>query len=421
MRSLTLDTLEQLIGSAPPALAERRRAAFEAYTGSSMPTPKLENWKYVDLDIDLDQLALPDGPGERMADDPFVLAVSDAAGRAVLVDGYLVSVDHDTPADFRSAVEAWSERSLPALVDPGTDKFAAANLAFAGDGVSLRIPRNAVVDRPFLVDVQTVTPDTVTFPSIVVEAEDNSEASVIVVYRSPDGVALTQTPQVVASVGDGARLRMTTAQVLGRGATSVTHQRVELGRDADVKLGEVGLGGRFARLDLGVRLAGTGGSTEVVGIYFGELDQVLDYRMVIEHVGPNTSSDVFLKGAVEDEAQSVFTGLLRIEEDASRVSAFETNRNLVLSEGAKAHSVPNLEILCDDVVCGHGSSVGPLEEDHLYYLMSRGLSRARAERVLIRGFFEEVIARLPSSRLEAPIRAAVNRRFTEAQAEGRVR
>lgn len=421
MRSLTLDTLEQLIGGAPPALAERRRAAFEAFSGSAMPTPKLENWKYVELDIDLDTQSLPERPGGRLPDGPFVEAVRDAAGRAVLVDGYLVSVDHDTEADFRSAVEAWSERALPALVDPSTDKFAAANLAFAGDGVSLRIPRNTVVDRPFLVDVQAVTPDSVTFPSIVVEAEENSEASVIIVYRSPDGVTLTQAPQVVSSVADGARLRMTTAQVLGHGATSVTHQRVELGRDADVKIGEVGLGGSFARLDLGVRLAGTGGSAEVVGIYFGELEQVLDYRMVIEHVGPNTSSDVFLKGAVEDDAQSVFTGLLRIEEDASRVSAFETNRNLVLSEGAKAHSVPNLEILCDDVVCGHGSSVGPLEEDHLYYLMSRGLSRARAERVLIRGFFEEVIARLPSSRLEAPIRAAVNRRFTEAQAEGRVR
>lgn len=421
MRSLSHDTLEQMLGDAPAGLAERRRAAFEVFADSAMPHSKLESWRYVELGLDLDDLALPEGPGAPLPPSPFVDAVADAAGRAVLVDGFLVDISHDTPADFRSAVDAWSERALPDLVDPATDKFAAANLAFAGDGVALRVPRNAVVDAPFLVDVQATTASTISFPSISIELEENAEASVILVYRSPEGVALAQTPRVTAVAGNGARLRLTTAQVLGHGATSITHQRVELGRDAGVKIGEVGLGGSFARQDLGVRLVGTGASAEVVGIYFGEREQVLDYRMVIDHVGPNTSSDVFLKGAVEDEAQSVFTGLLRIEENASRVSAFETNRNLVLSEGAKAHSVPNLEILCDDVVCGHGSSVGPLEESHLYYLMSRGLSRARAERVLIRGFFEEVIARLPSTRLEAPIRAAVYSRFTEAQAEGRVR
>jgi Fe-S cluster assembly protein SufD len=143
--------------------------------------------------------------------------------------------------------------------------------------------------------------------------------------------------------------------------------------------------------------------------------------MVITHIGRNTSSDVFLKGAVEDHAQSIFTGLLRIEKDAIRSSAFETNRNLVLSEDAKAHSVPNLEILCDDVVCGHGSSVGPLEEEHLYYLQSRGLSRARAERMLIRGFFTEVIDRLPVPVVGQPVQEAVFRRFVEAQETGRLR
>jgi Fe-S cluster assembly protein SufD len=185
-------------------------------------------------------------------------------------------------------------------------------------------------------------------------------------------------------------------------------------------LGEVGLGGTFSRVDLGAELRGNGSSVEVVGLYFGEHEQVLDYRLVMNHIGRNTSSDVFLKGAVEDAARSVFTGLLRIEEDAVRTSAFETNRNLVLSPGAKAHSVPTLEILCNDVVCGHASSVGPLEEEHLYYLQSRGISRARAERLLIRGFFSEVIDRLPSTRLAGPIRDVVYRRFSEAQEAGRI-
>jgi Fe-S cluster assembly protein SufD len=195
---------------------------------------------------------------------------------------------------------------------------------------------------------------------------------------------------------------------------------VVLGRDATSRIGEVGLGGKLARLDLGVSLVGNGSSSEVVGLYFGEGDQTLDYRVVIDHEGKNTTSDVFLKGAVEDDAQSVFTGLLRIEKDATRTSTFETNRNLVLSENAKAQSVPNLEILCNDVICGHASSVGPLEREHLYYLQSRGLTRERAERLLIKGFFQEVIDRLPIEGLEAPVSEEVFRRFVTAQEEGRV-
>jgi Fe-S cluster assembly protein SufD len=140
--------------------------------------------------------------------------------------------------------------------------------------------------------------------------------------------------------------------------------------------------------------------------------------MVINHIGRNTSSDVFLKGALEDSAQSVFTGLLRIEKDAQKTSTFETNRNLVLSENAKAHSVPNLEILCDDVVCGHGSSVGPLEREHLYYLQSRGLRQERAERLLIRGFFNEVIDRLPIDSIGSPVADEVFSRFLHAQQQG---
>ena len=131
----------------------------------------------------------------------------------------------------------------------------------------------------------------------------------------------------------------------------------------------------------GIDLLGSGGTADVVGIYYGEHEQVLDYRLLIDHFGPSTSSKVFLKGAVEDSASSVFTGMVKIEPDAAKTSAFETNRNLVLSDGAKASSVPNLEILCNDVICGHASSVGPLDEDQLYYLESRGLPSDRAARL----------------------------------------
>jgi Fe-S cluster assembly protein SufD len=273
---------------------------------------------------------------------------------------------------------------------------------------------------PLVVEVQGVSPGAATFPHISVNVGEHAEAQVLLVYRSAAGARLLMVPEISLNVGDGGNLRYLSVQGLDHGASVVVHQRMTLGRDATGRLGDVGLGGKLGRLDLGVNLEGDGSSSEMVGLYFGEGEQTLDYRMLINHSGKSTSSDVFLKGAVEDDAQSVFTGLLRIEKDAVRTSTFETNRNLVLSENAKAHSVPNLEILCDDVVCGHGSSVGPLEEDYLYYLQSRGLGRERAERLLIKGFFQEVIDRLPIEGIEGPVSSEVFSRFVQAQEEGRV-
>jgi Fe-S cluster assembly protein SufD len=169
-----------------------------------------------------------------------------------------------------------------------------------------------------------------------------------------------------------------------------------------------------------IDLEGTGSNGRVDGLYFGDGNQVLDYRAFMNHSAPNTTSDMFLTGAVEDEADSVFTGLIRIEKEAQKTNAFQTNRNLVLSEGAEAQSVPNLEILANDVRCGHGSTVGPLDLDQRYYLMSRGLDQERADRLQVRGFFEEAIRRLPEPALAGPVRERVNAKYIAAQEEGRV-
>jgi Fe-S cluster assembly protein SufD len=276
------------------------------------------------------------------------------------------------------------------------------------------------METPLVVEVQGTIPGSASFPQLAVRVGEDAEARVVVVYRSAEDAGLLMVPRVDLEVGDGARLKFISVQVLDHAATAVVHQRAVLGRDATSQIGEIGLGGRLGRLDLGVKLVGNGASSEVVGLYFGEGSQTLDYRMVIDHEGKNTISDVFIKGAVEDDAQSVFTGLLRIEKEATRTSTFETNRNLVLSDNAKAQSVPNLEILCNDVMCGHASSVGPLEAEHLYYLQSRGLTRERAERLLIRGFFRQVIDRLPIEGFGKPVSDEVFRRFVEAQEGGRV-
>ena len=140
----------------------------------------------------------------------------------------------------------------------------------------------------------------------------------------------------------------------------------------------------------------------------------------MNHIGTNTRADMFLKGAVEDSALSVFTGMIRIEKTGQKTESFQTNRNLILSEGAAAQSVPNLEILANDVKCGHGSSVGPLDADQRYYLRSRGLTSDRADRLQVQGFFEEVVSLFPHKDLAATLRKRINAKYVTAQEEGRV-
>lgn len=394
-------------------------AAYEVFTGLSEPTGAEEDWRYVDFDLSFDDLTPIQTPGAPLDPSPFVASLPDHSGRVLIIDGAIVDSSSDI-ASVTKFSDLDADPGIPSLVPVDHNKLAAAHSAFASDGVIVELERDRVMETPLVVEIQATTPGSASFPHLFVRVGENSEARIVVVYGSQEGASLLLVPKIDLEIADGGRLRFLSVQGLDHAATSVVHQRVVLGRDATSRIGEVGLGAKLARLDLGVNLVGNGSSSEVVGLYFGEGDQTLDYRVVIDHEGKNTTSDVFLKGAVEDDAQSVFTGLLRIEKDATRTSTFETNRNLVLSENAKAQSVPNLEILCNDVICGHASSVGPLEGEHLYYLQSRGLSRERAERLLVRGFFQEVIDRLPVEGLETPVSEEVFKRFVTAQEEGRV-
>jgi len=420
------ETLVQLNEGVPDWVTAARREGLGFFEKLEMPQSAEEIWRYVDLPFELKDLELAPSPDAGMdGADEIAVALGSTAGHATIVDGTVIDVQ--SPGDdavFVSFQDGFAEDTFSGVlgtgVPPDLDVFSAAHHAFGHDGILLLIPANAHIEKPFYVDVQATVEGTVSFPHITIVVGSNAEANVVVGFRSPDGRFLVVNPQIEAFVNDGARLRLSTVQRFGYDTYSISHERVLIGRDANARLGEVGLGGRLGRLHLTLDVAGRGASTDLVGLFFGEQEQTLDYRLFMNHLGSNTSSDVFLKGAVEDDAKSVFTGLVKIDKDISKVSAFETNRNLVLSEGASAHSVPNLEILSDDVICGHGSTVGPLDEEPLYYLTSRGLSEARAARLMVHGFFEEVINRLPHAALAEPVREAVNRKFVEAQQEGRV-
>ena len=396
----------------PEWLAERRRRGFEAWSAASMPGRGDEDWKYVDLDFDLGDFARAPEQAGLLGADEYLDALDGAAARITMVDGALVSAESgEMTAGGVLDIQDDRIALLAGAAPPGADIFTAANQAFAPPGGAVVIPAGRAVSAPAVVDVQAVAGGAVSFPRLTVLAGPNSEGSVVVVYRSAPGAEALVCPAVEALAGRNAQLSVTVVQRLEDSARLVARHRYQAERDASVRIGEIGLGGRYARQRLDLVLAGQGSSARMGGIYFGDGGQVLDYRIHVTHRGPRTSSDIFLKGAVTGGARAVWTGLMRIENEAAGASAFETNRNLVLSDRAKVHSVPNLEILTDDLQCGHGSSSGPLDEDHLYYLMSRGIPKPRAERLLVRAFFDEILSDLAEPGLAAPSRRAVAAKY----------
>jgi Fe-S cluster assembly protein SufD len=403
--SLDRDAHARASGSLPSLLVERAERGFADFERLPMPTPKDEAWRYVEVEVDLAGASMPDEPGAPLAADDAVSSITDeVSGRARSIDGFTVDAEGSDGVAVTSIAEA-----SPGLFDgltfaPSPDRVAAAHDAFAFDGIGVHVAAGVESVAPVVIDLQATVPGGTSMPLVVVRAGEQASVSVLVDQRSPDGVPCLVIPRIEVIAADASRVDVTIIQSWGDATVALALHRMRAGRDASVGLAEAGLGGAFSRLMLDVSLVGRGAGGRVVGAYFGDRTQTLDYRYFMRHEAPNTTSDMFLKGAVGDTAKSVFTGLIRIEPEGQKTNAHQTNHNLVLSEGAEAHSVPNLEILADDVRCGHGSAVGPLDEEQRYYLMSRGLSRPRADRVQVKGFFEEAFGRFPVAAVVPPLR-----------------
>jgi Fe-S cluster assembly protein SufD len=186
------------------------------------------------------------------------------------------------------------------------------------------------------------------------------------------------------------------------------HQRAIGERDSTMLLSTVALGGDYARMRTDARAVGAGASTRQIALYYADGDQMHDFRTLQDHIAPKTHSDLLFKGAVQNRARSVYTGLIRIRHDAKGSAAFQTNRNLTLSHGAWAESVPNLEIETNDVKCSHASTVGPIDDEQRFYLESRGIPPEVAERLVVLGFFDEVLDQLPVGPLATELRQQVS-------------
>ena len=297
----------------------------------------------------------------------------------------------------------------------GTDeKFAAHNAAEWKHGLLVRVPAGLELQQPLYVRVTSSVPDAALFWRVLVVAEEGSRFSFIEEHASaaPD---LPGYSNVVAElfVGDGAKLEYVSIQNLSRETWHFASHRATVGRDAELDWVAGGFGSKKGKIRIENDLAGQGGTSRVTGAYFADGAQHLDYDTLQRHIAPNTTSDFAFKGALRDNARAVWRGMIRVEEDAQKTNAYQENRNLLLSPDAHADSIPGLEIEANDVRCTHGATVSQVDRDEIFYCMARGLSRGEAERLIVRGFYQEIFDRIELEPVRTALQTALEARIPE--------
>ena len=415
--ALSLAAVERIGMDDPGWLRERRAHAWDVYERTPMPTIRLEEWRYTNLKkkLDLDSLQLSDA--EALSADPTtwperLRAATDedreASGHIVIIDGHVVHADVDEELAAQGVIleslpeaitnhEGLVREHLATEAVPAEEgKFAALNAALWIDGIFLYVPKGVRLERPVRVTRWLSEAGTAYFSRVLIVAESRSQISYVDEVLSNDFESQTYTSTAVELIArDGAHVQYVAVQRLGHGAFYQSVQRTLAERDATLNTLNVALGASVTRVDLNVRLLGPGANSDMLGLYFGDGDQHFDFNTSQDHVAPNTSSDLLYKGALDGASRGAFRGIIRVLPGAQGTDAYQTNRNLLLSPESRADSLPNLEIEADDVKCSHGATVGQLDAEAKFYLMSRGLSLIQAERLVVLGFLGEVLAKLP--------------------------
>ena len=303
-----------------------------------------------------------------------------------------------------------SKVALDNVSSEAPDVFEAYNSEHA-QVVHIATKRGEVLEAPVVVEHSLADSGVVCTPLLEIDAAENSEITVVERFTSSEDARSLLIPSVRIRSAQSARVTYVQINELGRATWSIGYQRASGERDSSISTSTIALGGDYARVRAAVRLVGTGASAKQVALYFADGAQMHDFRTLQDHVAPRTRSDLLFKGAVKDTAKSVYTGLIKIRDTADKAEAFQTNRNLTLSSGAWAESVPNLEIETNDVKCSHASTVGPIDDEQRFYLESRGIRPEIAERLVVFGFFADVIDRLPAAAQPEILRQKVGARI----------
>jgi Fe-S cluster assembly protein SufD len=379
--AITAETLDQLQGE-PDWLRERREQALASYTRLPLPSKTDEEWRRTDVSrLDVDQFSkLEHLDGQK-------LILPEA-----LPEGVILKPLRQAAKEHPDLVEP----RLFSLVHADRDRFTALHAALFTGGTFLYVPEGVVIDKPIIGQHFSHEAGTSVLPHTLIVAGKNSKFDYLDEYIAEhDDEAGYRSGSTEIFLGEGSQVGYVAVQKWGRNTWHLADQRAELQKDSTLRLFNVTLGAKFSKSRVEASLAGPGANAELKAIYFASGQQFFDFHTLQDHLVGNTRSDLLFKGALSDVSRTVYAGLIRIEKHAARSDAYQANRNLVLSDKAKATSIPMLEIDNNDVRCTHGATVGPVDPEHLFYLRSRGIPEPTAKRMLIQGFFGDVLNRIP--------------------------
>ena len=383
----------------------------QSYAALPLPTTNDESWRFTDLKgFDPDSYA-SNGHGAGSKPAGAMLDV-DVTGLAVITESG-IEIER-TPDGIVFEPLSDAQERLGTLVGHD-EKFAAHNAALWQHGLLVVIPKGMHVEQPLYVRIANTVEGGALFFRLLVIAEEGSSATLIEEYTSATPELAGYTNAVAELfVEQNAKLEYVSLQNLSMSTWHFANHHARVERDAELDWVAGGFGSKRGKTRIQNDLAGQGATSRVTGAYFADGDQHLDYDTFQEHMAPNTTSDFAFKGALRDEATAVWRGMIRVEKEAQKTNAYQENRNLMLSEKAHADSIPGLEILANDVRCTHGATLGQVDREQLFYLMSRGLSRAEAERIIVRGFFQDILDRIELEPVRETLGEALEARIPQA-------
>lgn len=399
------DSATHLVGS-----HDRRVQASQRLDGATLPSWELEEWRYSPIeDLELDRYAV--------VSEAAPLSDAEVANlRSRYSTPNLVVTRNGVVVHAEGMAVVTDDDSASGRLPSNGDLFGDMNEVFAAQAVTVAVKAGAMVEDDVVI-VHLIDADgAAVFTRLVVDAGDSSAVKVLEVFESTDVDALV-VPQIEVTCGGAANVGYVGQQHLGARVWQVGSQVSQVGQQGTFRSSLAAFGGQYARMRSDCRLVGRGAHGDLDAIYFGDKEQVLDFRTFQDHDAPDTTSNLLFKGVVDDASRAIYTGLIRVSEDARGTVAFQTNRNIKLGEDSWAESVPNLEIETDDVRCSHASTVGPIDEDQRFYLETRGVPPEVADQLIVAGFFDEVITDLPIKTIEPSIRAAIDAKLGQGAQE----
>ena len=417
-------SLEQVVKASetldePDWLRKRRNSAWNSWESLPLPTTKDEPWRRTDLrNIPADRFATKpseNGRVDREMSKPGPSLLLRPGHEPQLENLEQIGDEGVVFADWATAVRNHTgllKKYLGSVVPDDEGKFSALAAAMATDGVLVYVPSGVQAEVPLHSTLWAPGSDLAVFSRVLIIVEDGASASVVHEMASAGGEqAALHAGIVEILVGANAELTFAEVQDWGDHMWNFTHERARVGRDGRMDWIFGAAGSHLTKNFSELSLDGQGAHGRWTGFYFADGKQHLDHDTQQNHMAPNTTSDLLFKGALVDQSRSVWQGMIYVAPDAQQTDGFQANRNLILSKRARADSIPGLEILADDVRCTHGATVSQLEEEPIFYLMSRGIPREQAERLVIEGFFATVMERIPIETVREQFEQMIDRKL----------